>query len=229
MALGRAGSDVEFPAEDDSVPAYRAVPPVGSGRGVLVLHEAWGLAEQIRDVCDRLAREGFVALAPDLFRGRLADRDDDAQELMAGLETARVGADIDGAVRALMNDHRVDGGRVGVLGFCMGGALALFAATRSPRIGAVVDCYGVSSDTPLDFSTLKAPVLGIFGTHDELVTRDDVQKLEVSLRAAGKRVAIKMATGAGHGFMNESRPERYDARAAAECWDVLLSFLRAEL
>ncbi len=229
MALGRAGKDIEYPAQGGSVPAYLAAPAAGRGRGVLVVHEAWGLVDQIRDVCDRLAREGFVALAPDLFRGRVAADSAEAERLMGELEIPRVAADVDGAVAALLNDHRVDGGRVASVGFCMGGSLALFAGTRNPRVAAVVDFYGIFPDVPLEVASLQAAVLGIFGSRDAFVSRDEVRKLELLLRAAGKRAVIKTIPGVGHAFMNDARPDHYDARAAAEGWDTLLAFLRTEL
>jgi carboxymethylenebutenolidase len=229
VAPGRAGEDIEYPADGDSVPAYLVAPPAGHGRGVLVMHEAWGLVDHIRDVCDRLAREGFVALAPDLFRGGVGADPAEAARLMGELSIPRVGADVDGAVAALLNDHRVDGGRVASVGFCMGGSLALFAGTRNPRVGAVVDFYGIFPDVSLDLAQLQAAVLGVFGSRDEFVSRDDVRKLELLLKAAGKRAIIKTLPGVGHAFMNDARSDRYDARAAAEGWDILLAFLRAEL
>jgi carboxymethylenebutenolidase len=229
VGLGRAGADIEYPADGESVAAYLAVPPAGRGRGVLVMHEAWGLVDHIRDVCDRLAREGFVALAPDLFRGRTAADAEEAGQLMGELRIPRIGADVDGAVSTLLNDHRVDGGRVATLGFCMGGSLALFAATRNPRVGAAVDFYGIFPDVPLDVANLRAPVLGIFGSDDDLVSRSDVDRLELLLKAAGKRYVFEVVKGARHAFMNEARPDCYDPRAAARCWSTLLAFLRAEL
>ncbi len=228
MAAGRPGSDIEIQA-DEPIPAYRSVSPRGSGRGVVVFHEAWGLVDQVRDVCDRLAREGFVALAPDLFRGRSGQTPEEAAELMGGLEIARVGADADGAVAALLNDDRVDGSRVGALGFCMGGAVALFAGTRNARIGAVVDCYGILPDFPLALEDLKAPVLGLFGSEDEFISQQEIRGLELSLRAHSPRSTLRCYAGVGHAFMNESRPDRYDARAAADAWQALLAFLRTEL
>lgn len=227
--MARAGVDIEYPADGDSVPAYLAVPPGGHGRGVLVVHEAWGLVDHTRDVCDRLAREGFVALAPDLFRGRIGSDAEEAERLMSELAISRVGADVDGAVAALLNDHRVDGGRVGALGFGMGGSLALFAGTRNPRVGAVADFYGIFPDVPLELARLQAPVLGIFGSDDELVSGEDVRKLEIQLAAAGKRSSFEVVQGVGHAFMNDARPDCFDARAAAGCWGTLLAFLRAEL
>lgn len=229
MELGRAGREIDFPSEGGTVPGYVAGPATGSGRGVLVLHEAWGLVDQIRDVCDRLAREGFVALAPDLYRGLVAADPDAAAQLMSGLDVARAGADLDAAVRALLSDPRTQGGRVGAVGFCMGGQLALFVATRNPRIGAAADFYGVHPSVPLDFARMDASVLAVFAEKDEFGSDEDVRKLELALRAQGRSAVLRVQPGVGHGFMNDARPDRYDPAAAAQNWDALLAFLRGEL
>lgn len=229
MQLGRTGSEIEIASEEGGTSGYLAAPATGSGRGVLVVHEGWGLVEQIRDVCDRLAREGFVALAPDLYRGSVASDEKAALELMSRLDVARAGDDLDAAVRALLSDARSDGGRIGAVGFCMGGQLALLAATRNPRVGAVVDFYGAHPAVRLDLSGLRARVLAVFAENDEFVSRADVEQLERALGAHGDGSVVRVQPGVGHGFMNEARPERYDAAAAAENWDALLAFLRAEL
>jgi len=229
MTLGRQGVELEIPVEDGALPAYLARPAVGHGPGVLVFHEAFGLGEHVRDVCDRLARAGFVALAPDLFRGRSADSAERAAELAAGLEERRVMHDLEGAAQALMNEHAVDGARIGAVGFCMGGHLALLAATASPRVAAVVDFYGVDPGLPLDLSKLEAAVLAVFAENDEYVSGEAVEALRTGLAAAGKQASVLVQPGVGHAFMNDSRPDCHDAAAAAEGWDRMLALLRAKL
>jgi carboxymethylenebutenolidase len=229
MTLGRNGSELEIAVEDGALPAYLARPAAGHGPGVLVLHEAFGLVDHVRDVCDRLARAGFVALAPDLFRGRSADSAEQAAELAAGLEAERVMRDLAGATQALINENAVDGGRIGAVGFCVGGHLALLAATASPRVAAAVDFYGVYPGLPLDLSKLDAAVLAVFAENDEFVSSEAVESLRASFAAAGKQATILVQPGVGHAFMNDSRPDRHDAAAAAEGWDRMLAFLRAEL
>jgi carboxymethylenebutenolidase len=125
------------------VAAYLAVPPSGSGAGILVIQEWWGLVDHIRDVCDRLAREGFVALAPDLYRGESGADPDAAGRLMLNLEIPRALRDLEAAVHELQNTQAVEGSKVGVVGFCMGGQLALAAASENGRIAAAVDFYGI--------------------------------------------------------------------------------------
>lgn len=232
MTLGRGGVDIRFPADPGDggeLSGYRAAPASGRGRGVLVVPEAWGLVDPIRDACDRLAREGFVALAPDLYAGRTAGDAAAAARLMAEFEVARHARDLDAAIAALQSDDAVDGSRVGAVGFCAGGQLALLAATRNRRIGAVVDFYGVHPAVRPDFQALEAPVLGIFGERDTTVPPEAVDELRRALEAAGAHARIQVVPGVGHAFMNDARPDCYDAEAATQGWDSLLGFLRAEL
>jgi carboxymethylenebutenolidase len=132
-------------------------------------------------------------------------------------------------VQALLGHEGTVGARVGAVGFCMGGQLALFAATRSPRIGAVVDFYGIHPNVTLDLSKLEAAVLGFFAERDEFIPVESARKLEADLRAAKKRVRFEIFPGVGHAFFNDSRPDAYDAAAAARARSEMLAFLRAEL
>ena len=225
----RAGREIEFTSGSDTVRGYLAVPASGSGPGVLVIQEWWGLVDHIRDVCDRFARDGFVALAPDLYRGERAGDPDAAGRLMMSLEIPRAARDLEAAVQALLGQDATVGGHVGAVGFCMGGQLALFAATRAPRIGAVVDFYGIHPNVTLDLSRLEAAVLGIFAERDDFVPPEAARKLEADLRSAGKRARIEIYPGVGHAFFNDSRPDAYDAKAAARARAEMLAFLRAEL
>jgi carboxymethylenebutenolidase len=229
MPGGRGGAEIEIAGAGDALPGYLAQPPSGQGPGVLVLHEAFGLDDQIRDVCDRLARAGFVALAPDLYRGRRGDTLEEAVGLAASLEPEGVTSDLESAVGALMNQDAVAGSRVGAVGFCMGGHLALLAASCSPRVGAVVDFYGFHPGLPIDLSRIEGAVLGIFAENDEFVPTEKVEALRADLEAAGRRASCHVEPGVGHAFMNDSRPDRHDAAAAAAGWDRMLAFLRAEL
>jgi carboxymethylenebutenolidase len=229
MAETRAGREIEFASDGERVRGYLALPAAGRGPGVLVIQEWWGLVDQIRDVCDRFAREGFVALAPDLYRGESTSDPDVAGRLMMDLQIPRAARDLDGAVQALLGHEGVDGARVGAAGFCMGGQLALFAATRNRRIGAVVDFYGIHPNVTLDLSGLEAAVLGIFAERDAFVPPEAARKLEAELRGAGRRATFQIVPGVDHAFMNDRRADVYDARAAARAWADALAFLRAEL
>jgi carboxymethylenebutenolidase len=227
--MARVGRDIEFPSNGDAARAYLALPARGSGPGVLVLQEWWGLVDHIRDVSDRLARAGFVALAPDLYRGETTGDPDAAGRLMMDLEIPRAARDLDAAVTALLSQEATTGGTVGVVGFCMGGQLALFAGTRNRRIGAVVDCYGIHPNVKLELDGLAAPVLGIFAERDSFVPPAAAKQLEEQLRAAGKRADFTVYPGVDHAFLNDTRPDVYDAEAAERAWDRIISFLRGEL
>lgn len=231
VRAGRSGREVRIAigGEQRDARGYLAVPASEQGPGVIVIQEWWGLVDHIRDVCDRLAREGFVALAPDLYHGETANEPSAAQRLMMDLDIPRAAAELEGAVQALLSEEATTGSRVGCLGFCMGGQLALYAATRSERIGAVVDCYGVHPNVQLELANLEAAVLGVFAENDDFVTPDAARQLEADLRAADVRADFTVHLGVGHAFLNESRPDAYDAATARHAWNDILSFLRAEL
>ena len=228
MGAERAGSEIEIANGDEALSAYLATPESGRGPGVLVIQEWWGLVPNIRDVCDRLAREGFVALAPDLYHGRSTDDPDAAGRYMLGLEIPRALRDLDAAVGELLNRDTV-GAKVGVVGFCMGGQLALAAACENARIGAVADFYGVHPDVTLDLADCRASVLAVFAENDAFIPAEVVQQLSADFEAAGVRASVRTIEGAQHAFMNETRPDVYDATAAAKGWAALLGLFRAEL
>jgi carboxymethylenebutenolidase len=223
---GRLGRDVEL---GDAGRGYLAVPVTGAGPGVIVLQEWWGLVDHIRDVCDRLAREGFVAFAPDLYHGQSATDPGTAERLMMDLDIPRAQKDMATAVQALLGHDAVEGAKLGCIGFCMGGQLALCAGSSEPRIGAVVDCYGVHPRVAVDFSRMQAAVLGVFAENDAFVPPEAVSKLRQTLADAGVRAQLETYLGVDHAFLNDSRPDVYDAATAREAWSDILSFLRAEL
>ncbi len=225
----RLGESISFESDGDSVAAYVARPATGRGPGVLVLQEWWGLVDHIRDVCDRLAREGFVALAPDLYRGEATGDPDAASRLMMDLQIPRATRDLVAGIDALLRLDGVEGARVGTIGFCMGGQLALSAAAHDERVGAVVDCYGIHPNVEVEAAAIRAPVFGVFGENDEFVPPDAARALESKLREAGVDARFRIYVGVQHAFLNDSRPEVHDAATAAEAWGEILAFLRAEL
>jgi carboxymethylenebutenolidase len=226
---GTVGREIQIQSEDGDFAGYVALPASGHGPGLLVLQEGWGLVPQIRSVCDRLARAGFVALAPDLYRGESTADPDAAGRLMMELEIERAGRDLAAAAEALKRQPESDGSSIGCIGFCMGGQLALHAACLRPDIGAVVDCYGVHPQVSLAFENSKAKILGVFAEQDEFIPAAAVEALGSALEAAGLVHTLLTYEGVQHGFLNEDRPEVYSAKIAARAWRDIENFLTAEL
>jgi len=224
------GSTIEFRANGEMMSGYLAEPPAGkaNGRGVIVLQEWWGLVPHIIDVADRFAAEGYLALAPDLWRGERTTKPDEAARLFMALNVAQAEKDLRGAIAALA--ERGARGPVGVIGFCMGGQLALLSATANPdRVGAAVDFYGVHPNVHPDFEKLACPVLGLFGENDSSVNPEVVHKLAGAIRASGGRIDTTIYPGAGHAFFNDARPDAYNAAAATDAWNKTLAFLAQNL
>ncbi len=208
---------------------YLALPPSGSGPGVVVLQEWWGLVPHIKTVADRFAEAGFVAIAPDLYGGETTTSPDEAGRLFMALNIEQTARQLEETLQYLQHHPAVVGDRLGVVGFCMGGQLALLAATLSQRVGAVVDFYGIHPNVQPDFSKLSAPVLGIFGEKDGFVTPEAVRSLEAAIQQAGGSIETHIYPGADHAFFNDTRPEVYQPAAAADAWSKTLAFLKREL
>jgi carboxymethylenebutenolidase len=226
------GETVEFPSNGHTCGGYLATPPSGRGPGVVVIQEWWGLNAHIRDLCDRFAAEGFVALAPDLYHGKETKEPDEAGKLLMELDLAEAARDMLGAGTWLAQSERTAGDRVGIVGFCMGGALAIFAATLSDVFAAVVPFYpymGVTAAARPDVTNIKGAVLGHFAEKDEAYTHEQVDALEAELRGAAVSVEFFWYSGADHAFFNDTRPEVYDPDAALLSWDRTRAFFRTHL
>ena len=226
------GEMIEFPSNGSTAGGYLAVPEGGSGPGVVVIQEWWGLVDHIKDVCDRFAGAGFVALAPDLYHGQTVkpDEPDEAGKAMMALKMDQAGRDMSGAVDELL--RRSEGDGVGVIGFCMGGGLALVLATQRPdAVSAVVPCYGVIAwpDAHPDYGAMSAAVQGHYAEKDDFFTPEAAQALAEQLRELGKSVEIHIYPGADHAFFNDTRPEVYDADAANLLWDRSVTFFKERL
>ncbi len=220
------GTTIEFRTDGDVMAGYLAEPPAGkaNGRGVVVIQEWWGLVPHIIDVADRFAAEGYLALAPDLWRGQRTTRPDEAARMFMALDVARADKDLRGAIAAL--GQRGARGPVGLVGFCMGGQLALFAAASNPeQVGAAIDFYGIHPNVHPDLASLRCPVLGLFGEEDSSIEPEAVHRLADEIRESGGRITTAIYPGAGHAFFNDARPEAYNAAAAADAWKKTLAFL----
>jgi carboxymethylenebutenolidase len=196
--------------------------------GVVVIQEWWGLVPHIERVADRFAAEGFVALAPDLYHGKQAKSPDEAGKMMMSLRIDQAARDLAGAISSLTALDGVNG-RVGTVGFCMGGALSLYAACQNPDVGACVVFYGGHPNVRPDLAALRAPVLGIYAGKDTFVTPEVVADLDRQLTALGKRHTFHTYPDQPHAFFNDTRPEVHDPGAAADAWNKTITFLRAEL
>lgn len=202
------------------------VPDAGHGPGVLVLHSWWGLTPFFRELCDRLADAGYVALAPDLYQGRTTDDPDEARAMLAN-------ADMDATLQlvrdSLMTLHGMPAtpdAPVGTLGFSMGASWALYLASRMPDlVAATAVFYGSQS---VDMAPAKAAFLGHFADHDELVDDDELTLLEADLRLLDKDVTFHRYPGTGHWFFESDRPA-YDPEAAELAWQRTLAFLNRHL
>ena len=222
------GEMVEFKANGGSCEGYLALPPGGAGPGLIVIQEWWGLVDHIKDVADRFAAEGFVALAPDLYHGEATTSPDDAGRLMMALNIERAGKDLKGAADFLLGHDAVVPKKVGALGFCMGGQLALYAATEHPEIAACVDFYGIHPEVKPDFRKLRGKVLCHWAKNDPFVTPEAAEALVKAMADAGVEVESYMYD-AGHAFFNDSRPDAYDEASAKLAWERTLTFLRSAL
>ena len=228
------GETVSFASNGDTAEGYLALPASGSGPGVLVLQEWWGVVPQIRRVADALANEGFVALVPDLYRGEIARHTemDKAAQLMSTLPPDRAARDMAGAVDFLRNHAAVEGDKVGAIGFCMGGMLTLLvAAQQGDKIGAAAPFYGAPlGDNAPDWSNLTAPVRGHFAENDDFFPPDAVKSLEAELRGMGKDVELEVHAGTGHAFCNEDNPlGTHDPASADKAMNSAIAFLRERL
>ena len=222
--------DIEFQTSHGSTPGYLASPAGGRGPATIVLQEWWGLDSHIRSICDRFADAGFFALAPDLYRGETTGEPSEAQQKMMALSMEQVEKDMCGAAEYLASQSGVEGSSVGSVGFCLGGGLSVWAAAACPNIGAAVTFYYVMPHGKPDFSQIKGPILGHFGTSDEFISADEAKALEAELRDAGVRVSFQFYENAGHAFFNDTnRLGTYDREAAELAWERTLSFLREAL
>jgi carboxymethylenebutenolidase len=220
------GRIVEFKAEGEQGKGYLASPKKPRG-AVLVLHAWWGLNDFFKSFADRLASQGFLALAPDLHDGPVAKTVGEAKELKSRIDDERVKKIVLGAADYLQSLPTVSGRKIGIVGFSMGAAWSLLLSTLKPEnVGAVVVFYGTY---PIDFSKAKASYLGHFAPDDEWEPIGDVRATEEKIRGAGKEVVFHFYPGMKHWFVEENRPLEYNRDAADLAWKRTLEFLDSKL
>ena len=229
--LAGAGETASYKSGADTVSAYLAKPQgKGPFPGVIVIQEWWGLNDWVKQQADALAKEGYVALAPDLYRGQVTDKQEVAHQLMSGLPQDRALADLKAAYAHLATMKDVKADRIGVIGWCMGGRYALLLATEEPRLKAAIPYYGAPPADPAAIARIKAPVLGNYGGDDQGPSPAQVREFEAAMKKAGKSVDVKIYEGAPHAFANENNPwGGYRKEAAADAWQRTLAFLAAHL
>ena len=211
-----AGPLAEF---GDGARGYLTVPNKdGRQPALIVIQEWWGVNDWVRTQADRFSERGYVALAVDLYRGKVATSMEEAHELSRGLPEDRAMADLKAAVDYLSRRDDVDPQRIGVIGWCLGGGYALALATQEPRVKATVINYGRLVTDPNAIARINGEVLGNFGGADRGIPPEDVRKFMEELTRQNKRNDIKIYDGEGHAFMNEGNTQGYDAEAAKNAW-----------
>jgi carboxymethylenebutenolidase len=223
--------NVTFASNGSQAHGYLATPASGSGPGVIVIQEWWGLTDHIADVTDRLAAEGFVALAPDLFGGTVAHDADQAMKLLVELPVDRAARDLAGAVDYLLGQDSVTSSKVGAIGFCMGGGFVLMlAAQQGDKIGAAVPFYGVGPGVPSTYTGVRAAVQGHYAEQDGMYPVDDARALEKQIREEAGVPVEFFYYPAGHAFHNdENLMGTYDEKQAKTAWTRAVAFLKEQL
>jgi carboxymethylenebutenolidase len=223
--------NVKFASNGGQAFGYLKRPAGGSGPGLIVIQEWWGLDDHVADVVDRFAAEGFVTLAPDLYGGRVAHDADNAGAMMAALDSDHAVQDLSGAVDFLLADDSVTSAKVGAVGFCMGGDFVLkLAAAQGDRIGAAVPYYGLADTTPGRFAAITAPIQGHYGEQDGFYPVEQAHVLEQQLSTDTSGPVEFFYYPAGHAFNNDKdRLGTYDAQASAQAWARTVAFLHEQL
>jgi carboxymethylenebutenolidase len=218
------GERIEFPSNGHSCQAYFA----GKGAGIVVIQEWWGLVPHIEDIVERFAKEGFAAIAPDLYHGKTASSPDEAGRMLMELDAERAEREIGAAGAYLLGRPECTSKTYGVVGFCMGGALAQYTATKEPNAGATVSFYGGFKKVALDWTKLNAPLLLIYAEDDQGVPAAQGRALAKQLEEMGKDVRLVVYPNVNHAFFNDTG-RNYNAEAAADAWKQTIDFFRANV
>ena len=229
-AFGAESKSVSYKSGDETVQAALYTP---AGKGpfpaIIVIHEFWGLNDWVKEQASKLADQGYVALAVDLYRGKVATTPDMAHELMRGVPEDRAKRDLHAAFQFLESQPNVKKNRIGAIGWCMGGGYALDVALQEPTLAAVVINYGHLATDPEALKKINAPILGLFGGQDQGITPDDVHKFEGTMKQLGKKIDVKIYDDAGHAFENPNNKAGYRPDDAADAWKRTVSFLAENL
>ncbi len=223
------GTTVRYPSGAETVEGYLVLP---EGKGpfpaVVVIHEWWGLNDQVRSEAAKLAEAGYAALAVDLYRGRVAADRDEAHELSRGLPEDRARRDLLAAFDYLAGRNDVRRDAIGSIGWCMGGGYSLQLAIHQPHLAAAIIYYGRLATEESALRQIQAPVLGLFGEEDRGIPAESVRAFEATMKKQSKDAQVHIYPGAGHAFANQTRPS-YRAEAAKDAWVKTLAFLGEHL
>ena len=229
-ALAVEGKTVTYKSGDETVSGILYTP---SGKGpfpaLIVIHEWWGLNDWVKDQATKLSDLGYVALAVDLYRGKVATTPEVAHEIMRGVPEDRATRDLRAAFDYLAAQPNVKKDRIGSIGWCMGGGYSLDVALLEPTLAADVINYGHLATDPAELKKINAPILGLFGAQDHGITSEDVKKFQQAMEQLGKKVDVKIYPNAGHAFENPDNKTGYRPEEAADAWLRTVSFLEKTL
>jgi carboxymethylenebutenolidase len=229
-SFGATSKAVSYKSGDETVQGVLYTP---EGKGpfpaLVVIHEWWGLNDWIKEQASKLAEQGYVALAIDLYRGKVAATPDEAHEIMRGVPEDRAARDLHAAVEFLKSQPNVNKGRIGSIGWCMGGGYSLNVALHEPTLAATVINYGHLATDSEALKKINAPILGLFGGQDRGITPDDVNKFAQQMKSLGKSVDIHIYPDAGHGFENPINGAGFRPDDTADAWKRTVAFLAATL
>jgi carboxymethylenebutenolidase len=229
-AFAANGKTVSYKSGDEVVHGVLYTP---AGKGpfpaLVVIHEWWGLVPWVKEQAAKLADQGYVTLAVDLYRGKASDSPEVAHELMRGLPEDRANRDLLAAVQFLKSQKKVNPAKIGSIGWCMGGGYSLDLAIADSSLAADVINYGHLATDPARLQQIQAPILGLFGAQDKGIPAEDVRKFEQDLKQMGKKIDVVIYPDAGHAFENPNNKAGYRPQDAADAWNRTVEFLAQTL
>lgn len=229
-ALAVTSKEVAYKSGDETVKGILYTPEgKGPFPGIVVIHEWWGLNDWVKGQAEKLAGEGYAALAIDLYRGKVGTTPEEAHEIMRGVPEDRAKRDLEAGFQFLASQPNVKSERIGAIGWCMGGGYALQLALEEPKLAADVINYGAPSTDPAAISKINAPILGLYGALDRGITPDNVKAFGQAMDKAGKKIDITIYPDAGHAFENPNNKDGYRPADAADAWSKTVNFLASTL
>ncbi len=221
---------VSYKSGDETVNSYLALPDgTGEHPAIIVIHEWWGLNDWVKEQTQQFAAEGYVALAVDLYRGKVGTTPDEAHILMRGLPDDRGMRDLEAAFAYLSSRPDVEANKIGAIGWCMGGSWSIKLAEDQPKLAAFVVNYGALPSDPATIAKIKAPMLGNFGADDKGIPPESVHVFEAAMKADGKKADIKIYQGAGHAFQNPNNKDGYRKDATEDADKRITAFFHSNL